>query len=283
MENEAAYAGLLLNPRKIESTWEELLSTGKVKESLKHWWKIFEYLPVSWRHFEDNTKRQSHHIQQHQNSSPFDSEHRLSQISEKFIRLPHAGRGRVILEGQLIHASVAFKKSNEYTPGASLNKDFNFKWNELIREVVEEELVSDISWMENKKFEGVLEMDLFNGSLVNDSLVTELIRSFHQESDFAEQTKLLNRLAFMARSCNRADFMAKKLNFINDLTEPMIAPEIPDALRVDCAECLTSILRNVRNIHELPEFFDVMIQKTIPHLAQKVHDYEVPSDEDQPT
>lgn len=104
------------------------------------------------------------------------------------------GRGRVIVEGQRIHASVAFKQC-DYLPKAKGATD-DIPWKSLIgKGLTEQGTVEDISWAHN--FHNLLDMDLFDPSYVE-----EIIRQFKNLSDLDKAKEdNLRRLSFMALSC----------------------------------------------------------------------------------
>ncbi|ETW76212.1 hypothetical protein HETIRDRAFT_329764 [Heterobasidion irregulare TC 32-1] len=165
MENEARAAGLGLK-RRNEIAWDwKKLRESKPTESLKWLWWVMEYLPI---------KRLTYR-----------------NINNAKGSLPHRGKGRMIMEGQHIHASVAFKDKH-YAPKATLT-DFDFK------ELVGTGKDNDSSWTE--RFEQILEMDLFDLSYI-----PKAISSLQTTSENGLYN--LNRLAFTAASggwcCHRS-------------------------------------------------------------------------------
>jgi hypothetical protein len=64
----------------------------------------------------------------------------------------------------------------------------------------------DISWSESPKLRGVLEMDLFDASLVRE-ILDRLVR----ETRPAEKKSILHRLSFMARSRERVPFLPSNI------------------------------------------------------------------------
>jgi hypothetical protein len=86
---------------------------------------------------------------------------------DKFHRIYHRGKGRKIVSGQKIHASVAFKE-NHYNPRAqAISSMPKIKWESLVGTGK----INDICW--TQKWEGQLEMDIFDRSLVQ-NIVEEL-------------------------------------------------------------------------------------------------------------
>jgi hypothetical protein len=86
---------------------------------------------------------------------------------DKFHSNLHFGKGRKIVPGQQIHASVAFKESR-YNPRAQVISSISkIKWESLVGTGK----INDISW--TRKWEGQLEMDIFDRSLVQE-IVEEL-------------------------------------------------------------------------------------------------------------
>ncbi|KAJ7476102.1 hypothetical protein FB451DRAFT_1034201 [Mycena latifolia] len=164
MENEASKAGLGLEPRNDGGVWNwDQLTDEEPTESLAGlFWRLLEKLPLTR------------------------SAYNLEKPDETQWWPPHNGRGRVILPGQVVHASVAFKgrdknvKSNngkvedqklkkdkdeggklKYTPKASLlNSDL--EWKDLVGKGKED----DISWAATWHLR--LDLDLFDSSTARD-------------------------------------------------------------------------------------------------------------------
>jgi len=65
------------------------------------------------------------------------------------------GKGRRMLSGQQIHASVAFCRQ-DYRPKAILSNNLDLKWDEIVDKGDQ----NDLYWVGN--WEGILEMDMFN-------------------------------------------------------------------------------------------------------------------------
>ena len=105
-------------------------------------------------------------------------------------RRPHRGKGRAILPGQKIHASLAFK-AKDYTPKASFIDDHSdLKWEELIGE--------GLSW--NFRGSGLanweqhLEMDLFDYASGANAVATLADRNLTPE----DIVHILRRITFIA-------------------------------------------------------------------------------------
>ncbi|KAG2149452.1 hypothetical protein BD769DRAFT_336279 [Suillus cothurnatus] len=101
MREEAFEAGLLLNPPKVAFTSEDL-KEPKITNSLTSLWWPLEILPI--RHLRYNNSNQ--HTQ-----------------------FPHLGKGRIILPGQKVHASVLFRP--HYRSKASFWRNLQ-QWPEAI-------------------------------------------------------------------------------------------------------------------------------------------------------
>ncbi|KAJ6570950.1 hypothetical protein DFH09DRAFT_916844, partial [Mycena vulgaris] len=83
MENEATSAGLRLRPRAAGGRWNmSELHQDDVHESLQGFWQLIEHIPLKRLTYKD---------------------------PDGVTRTPHRGNGRVIVPGQRIHVSVAFK------------------------------------------------------------------------------------------------------------------------------------------------------------------------------
>jgi hypothetical protein len=79
---------------------------------------------------------------------------------DKFHSNFHFGKGRQIVHGQQIHASVAFKESG-YIPRAQATSSIpKIQWESLVGTGK----INDIFW--TRKWQGQLEMDIFDRSLV---------------------------------------------------------------------------------------------------------------------
>jgi hypothetical protein len=87
------------------------------------------------------------------------------------------GQGRVIQPGQLIHASVAFKRGDRYTPKAEFPAGMKGKsWEAIIGQGHKD----DIGWADDLK--DFLEMDLFDHSQAQ-SLIDDLSQGKGNASD----------------------------------------------------------------------------------------------------
>ncbi|KAG2044599.1 hypothetical protein BDR03DRAFT_939512 [Suillus americanus] len=101
MREEAFEAGLLLNPPRVAFTSEDLKEL-KITNSLTLLWWLLEILPI--RHLRYNN-------------------------SNRHTQLPHVGKGRIILPGQKVHASVLFRPN--YRSKASFWRNLQ-QWPEAI-------------------------------------------------------------------------------------------------------------------------------------------------------
>ena len=106
--------------------------------------------------------------------------------------MPHHGKGRAILPGQKIHASVAFK-STGYTPKATfVSHQFKPSWEELVGK--------GPSWNSDRSGAGnwaqYLEMDLFDYTAGSDAIMRLTDTSLARE----DVLHILQRLDFMAMS-----------------------------------------------------------------------------------
>ncbi|KAJ7104622.1 hypothetical protein C8R44DRAFT_858766 [Mycena epipterygia] len=140
MENEATSAGLRLDPRLEGGVWDiEDLREDPVHESLTGPWRALEHLPLTRLSF--NT-------------------------AQDVTSTPHRGAGRIIVPGQHIHISVAFKK--DYIPRATFLEDTDIAWESFVGKNIE---TSTFEWAH--QLGEKVEMDLFNGSLMIEA-VTKL-------------------------------------------------------------------------------------------------------------
>ncbi|KAG1769921.1 hypothetical protein EV702DRAFT_679221 [Suillus placidus] len=116
MREEALEAGLLLNPPKIAFRHEDLMH--KINDSLTLSWWPLELVP---------TRRLCYNN------------------SDQHTSMPHYGRGRIILPGQEVHASVLFR--SHYRPKASFWRNFQ-QWPETIHFYVDydQERLSPFPW-----------------------------------------------------------------------------------------------------------------------------------------
>ncbi|KAJ7506852.1 hypothetical protein B0H11DRAFT_1707001, partial [Mycena galericulata] len=136
MENEATSAGLHLQPRKEVWKWDAIKQDEPI-ESLKgpFWW-FLEKIRLS---------RSTYNVD------------KLEETNWP----PHHGQGRLIVENQLLHASVAFK-AKTYRPRATFS-DTDVEWETLVGKGT----VNDIGWAWD--WRGRLEMDIFDPSLAGDT------------------------------------------------------------------------------------------------------------------
>ncbi|KAG2078485.1 hypothetical protein BDR04DRAFT_1112672 [Suillus decipiens] len=101
MREEAVEAGLKLHPPRVAFRYEDL-KTPKINDSLTFGWWLLELLPVTRLRYNN---------------------------SDEQTRVPHVGKGRVILPGQKIHASVLFRTN--YRSKASFWRNLR-QWPEAI-------------------------------------------------------------------------------------------------------------------------------------------------------
>ncbi|KAF7364593.1 DUF2235 domain-containing protein [Mycena venus] len=179
MENEAAAAGLRLDPRTNGAAWnlDDLQNDSNVHESLTAAWKPLEYLPLT----------------------------RLSfQKANETTRKPHLGAGRIITPGQRVHISVAFKNP-PYSPRATFLQNPDFKWESFVGKELELD----------EKLTDQIEMDLFDASFIGEAV--KKLKDIWTEADNTEEkleaeTYWIERLAFMALSGRlAANYLSKCL------------------------------------------------------------------------
>ncbi|KAJ7785342.1 hypothetical protein DFH07DRAFT_7752 [Mycena maculata] len=221
MENEATAAGLRLKPRDGGGVWKvEDLRKDDVHESLTDSWKPLEYLPLT----------------------------RLSfQTPDETTATPHLGSGRIIVPGQRIHISVAFK-SKDYRPRANFLRESSIKWDSFIGKEFGRD---DFEWA--RSFGDEVEMDLFDGSFTFEAFQklrnlwaqgeqetqdgTEHLGS--QASTYGSESYWIERLAFMVLSGQLA------ANYLSELE-----PTSPD--------------KTVKQVHAAVELFE-KLQTHRPH------------------
>ncbi|KAJ7626554.1 hypothetical protein DFH06DRAFT_1007420, partial [Mycena polygramma] len=137
MENEATSAGLRLKPQTDGGAWKmSELTEANLHESLKGPWWLGECIPVR---------------------------HLSYRSPEKLTRSLHGGAGRVIVPGQLIHVSVAFKNKS-YLPRATFLEG-TLKWEAVVGKQFGSD---DPKWAYN--FADKLEMDLFDASFIFEAI-----------------------------------------------------------------------------------------------------------------
>jgi hypothetical protein len=173
MANEAIMAGLVLTAAKVEWDWDNVWKDQPF-ESLRGFWLPLEWLPV---------KRP-------RNGNPQGNTWCVSckvhySISIFLFRRPHRGKGRVIREGQKIHASVAFKNGYRYTPQAISPEGFP-SW----YRIVGTGQMDDIAWA--KDLNDIIEMDLFDFTEAG-SMMTQL-----KNPASTDRAYILERLARLA-------------------------------------------------------------------------------------
>ncbi|KAJ7107109.1 hypothetical protein C8R44DRAFT_744972 [Mycena epipterygia] len=171
MENEATSAGLRLDPRLEGGVWDiEDLREDPVHESLTGPWRALEHLPLTRLSF--NT-------------------------AQDVTSTPHRGAGRIIVPGQHIHISVAFKK--DYIPRATFLEDTDIAWESFVGKNIE---TSTFEWAH--QLGEMVEMDLFNGSLMIEAVenLQALGDTFESgnESTAGSSAYWIKRLEFMALS-----------------------------------------------------------------------------------
>ncbi|KAJ7438345.1 hypothetical protein FB451DRAFT_166695 [Mycena latifolia] len=173
MKNEASSAGLRLDPQPTGGAWNMGdLKKDDVHESLTSAWQPLEYLPLS----------------------------RLSLKKPQGVTMiPHLGAGRVIIPGQRIHISVAFK-SKGYVPRATFLEANNIQWESFVGKELE---TGTFDWA--PKLGNLVEMDLFDASFTLEA-IQELEKIWATEEPSENDGKAqiesywVNRLAFMALS-----------------------------------------------------------------------------------
>ncbi|KAF5362607.1 hypothetical protein D9758_009564 [Tetrapyrgos nigripes] len=208
-----------------------------------------------------------------------------------FTLMPHQGRGRTIQKGQLIHASVAFK--NKYTPLASLR---DFDWSQLTgKGRVKGGMIVDISWSESPELRGRLEMDLFDASLVKETINHFLETSFQA----AEKRQLLHRLSFIARSRDGAETVAQHTGSLIQILARSIIQSSDNTLSVLdlargegpareqdsagylgalSAECLAHVVRNAQNMEQHFQSLKNVIEPAAAQLQNYLDSKSVDSD-----
>ncbi|KAJ7499779.1 hypothetical protein FB451DRAFT_1358840 [Mycena latifolia] len=173
MENEASSAGLRLRPQPTGGAWNMGdLKKDDVHESLTSVWQPLEYLPLS----------------------------RLSFKTPQDVTMsPHLGAGRVIVPGQRIHISVAFK-SKGYTPRATFLQENSIQWESFVGKELQ---AGTFDWVH--RWANQVEMDLFDASFTMEA-IQELEKIWaneepsENEGDTKTKSYWVNRLAFMALS-----------------------------------------------------------------------------------
>ncbi|KAF7366783.1 WD40 repeat-like protein [Mycena sanguinolenta] len=167
MENEATSAGLRLKPRADGGRWKTSdLKQCSTHESLKgFFWRLVEHLPL---------KRLTY------------------QNHEELTRTPHRGAGRIIVPGQRIHVSIAFKTAS-YTPRATFLSDSNVEWTKLIGQGL------NLTWAQHLN---AVELDLFDASFMIEAI--QKLRDLWIKKRTGDEEKALEswieRLKFMAVS-----------------------------------------------------------------------------------
>ncbi|KAJ7151489.1 hypothetical protein C8R46DRAFT_485700 [Mycena filopes] len=168
MEKEAASAGLRMKQRKTGDVWN-MRDLGKdtVTDALNGllgpFYHFVEILPISRLSYD-------------------------SEVSGKRTCVPHCRAGRIIVSGQLIHASVAFQQK-PYIPRATFSKP-PLEWPSLVGHDLGND---DFRWV--PRFADVLEMDLFDGPSIYHA-----ISEFQAASPPTDVDYWILRLKFMALS-----------------------------------------------------------------------------------
>ncbi|KAF7364544.1 hypothetical protein MVEN_00323400 [Mycena venus] len=169
MENEASSAGLHLDTGGVWNL-DQLEDEEPIESLTGFFWHLLEMLPLS---------RATYNAENPKETKQWP---------------PHFGEGRVILPGQHVHASVAFKKGKDedgnfkYKPKASLSLlGSDLKWTSLVGLGK----VEDISWATPWKQQ--LEMDLFDSSAARD-----VGRKLQNATSDQDVMHCLKRIPFLA-------------------------------------------------------------------------------------
>ncbi|KAJ7140659.1 hypothetical protein C8R44DRAFT_726392 [Mycena epipterygia] len=128
MENEATIAGLHLMPRAEMWKWESLKQDKPIESLTRPFWWLLETIPLT--------------------RSTYNAEN----LDQTIRWPPHRGKGRVVMGGQLVHASVAFKDET-YEPRASFSHPlrdavrhhFGLAWNSPVGQGN----LQDIQWAQS--------------------------------------------------------------------------------------------------------------------------------------
>ncbi|KAJ7201122.1 hypothetical protein GGX14DRAFT_524665 [Mycena pura] len=166
MENEATLAGLRLRRRISEVSWAKDLKDmcdPEVSESLTKGWWLLECM--------------------HLTRLTFETPHQVT-------KTPHLGAGRIIVPGQRIHISVAFKKT--YKPRATFLLPGGIEWESFLGKEIE---TSSFEWLD--QLGDKVEKNLFDATFM-----IQAIESLWSLTDTTgDNFKYLHqRLAFMALS-----------------------------------------------------------------------------------
>ncbi|KAJ6590057.1 hypothetical protein DFH09DRAFT_909378, partial [Mycena vulgaris] len=131
MENEAVSAGLRLLPRKEAGVWD-MKKLDAFPSLTRGWWPL-EYMHLTRLSYKDSTD---------------------------VTTTPNYGAGRIIVPGQRIHITVAFKNA-DYRPQATFREHGTGveSWKSFVGKDTE---TADFDW--TRQFENLVEMNLFDAS-----------------------------------------------------------------------------------------------------------------------
>ncbi|KAF8960786.1 hypothetical protein BDZ97DRAFT_1831829 [Flammula alnicola] len=201
MSFEAVSSGMRLQPSEVEWPWDKL---DEVKESLTSVWWVLEWIPFF-------IKRLSYKDPK----DPAATTHRW-----------HRGRGRKVMPGQKLHSSIAFCP-NGYHPKAILKLSQPRHWNKLVAQGRQ----ADTNW--EKGWEGDLEMDIFDYSLMSDVL------NKLQSGPEGEEIMWIYRLTVMTST----DEGRQKLLQLRDAKNDLV--QIFTSSRPPVQECVMDVLEKL--------------------------------------
>ncbi|KAF8144604.1 armadillo-type protein [Mycena galopus ATCC 62051] len=214
MENEATTAGLHLRRRdKVQWNWDELRTEGP-KESL---------------------------------TGPF------CKAEKTKCWPPHGGKERVILEGQAVHVSVAFKDIT-YKPRALLLSS-ELRWDSL----VDRGKPDKISWA--GEWQPRLEMDLFDSSMAEE-IGRNLVAAMEKD-----KTHYLQRIPFLALSEDGISGLVSSC-VVEELIRLLRNEDTDSELGALASACLESMLRNGRQIVS-PKLEEIDIANLVSALLSR--------------
>ncbi|KAF5337442.1 hypothetical protein D9758_017165 [Tetrapyrgos nigripes] len=223
MENEASTAGLLLKSRNLEDTWfkhESGDSESRTITRRKGWTTLFQdqAAKVLWCILENSWVKQL----AYDPSNPGQT--------QRSRRRRHMSNGRVIVSGQKLHASLAFKKDRSYMPKATSVQLGNvLNWSTLVGSGETDTIEWLSKWNDSEAIP--LEVDVFDRILVRNALGK-------LEEDRSDLRLNLNYLYLAASSRPGAEM-------IKDHGGIMIIADIlkNKEFQVQSADCLTAIAK----------------------------------------
>ena len=262
MEHEAMSAGLQLRSRT--ESWDTKNLKSDVYNSMLKLWPYIEYLPIKHLTYEsaDSTAWRALFLLQRALQ--------LLILVSRPHRQWHLQKGRVIVEGQKIHVSLAFK-DKPYEPAAqaqdpSLELDLGSLVGQASSDSEGWELVT--KWNQNHKVK--LEMDAFDLSQVK-TLLENLSKDFETRNN--NVVAHLNRLRFIATSgkpkvhvirdeclpltnCSALGALEiKKLEGIKSISSMLwndAASDVQERIQRQGADCLAMMLSTLRtSFHDL--------------------------------